>query len=86
MNAAWQPVRPKLREPDGDAQVATRSGFSYLLIYLVFVAILIGSEWLNASGEALPAANAEHAGTPVPTATPVGKVPTVVPSVATSSP
>jgi len=86
MNAAWQPVRPKLREPDGDAQVATRSGFSYLLIYLVFVAILIGSEWLNASGEAPTAANAEHAGMPVATATPVGKVATVVPSVATSSP
>jgi hypothetical protein len=65
MNSACQPARPKLPEPEAGAQVATRSGFSYLLIYLVFVAILIGSEWLNASGEALPPATADQAGAPL---------------------
>jgi hypothetical protein len=63
MNAAWRPARQVLK---GDAAVgvAARSGFSYLLVYLVFVAILIGSEWLNASGETLPAASTDHASAP----------------------
>jgi hypothetical protein len=60
MKAAWQTPRPV---PTGPAAVEAppRSSLSYLLIYLVFVAILVGSEWLNASGEAVPPVNVDHA-------------------------
>ena len=60
MKTAWQPARQRLPTGPAAVEVEPRSNFSYLLVYLVFVAILIGSEWLNASGEALPATAADH--------------------------
>jgi hypothetical protein len=59
MKAAWQPAR-QLHTGPAAVEVEPRSNFSYLLVYLVFVAILIGSEWLNASGEGRPATTADH--------------------------
>jgi hypothetical protein len=60
IKTAWHPLR---QAPTGleAVDVTPRSNFSYLLVYLVFVAILIGSEWLNASGDAMPPATADHA-------------------------
>jgi len=60
MQAAWRPARQRVPTGPAAVEVEPRSNFSYLLVYLVFVAILIGSEWLNASGDALPATSAEH--------------------------
>ena len=60
MKTAWQPARQRLPTGPAAVEVEPRSNLSYLLVYLVFVAILIGSEWLNASGEALPATAADH--------------------------
>jgi hypothetical protein len=74
VKSAWHPLR---QAPPGlaAAEVSPRSNFSYLLVYLVFVAILIGSEWLNASGEGLPASTAEHALAPdgAPPRNPAGR-------------
>jgi len=60
--SAKTPWHPSRQLPTGPAAVeaAPRANFNYLLVYLVFVAILVGSEWLNASGESLPAASAEQ--------------------------